>query len=81
MASLQVKILTPQETLFAGEVSSMQIPGFEGRLGVLPQHAPLLGELKSGPISLRSREGEKRMVAESGFFQVKKNEVIVLLDK
>ncbi|MBO7369564.1 MAG: F0F1 ATP synthase subunit epsilon, partial [Campylobacter sp.] len=42
MEKLFLEIVTPEGQVFSGEVKSVQLPGSEGELGVLPRHAALV---------------------------------------
>lgn len=76
---ISLSILTLQEKLFEGEVESLQVPGVDGWLGVLPGHIPLITALKRGKITVR-KEGKDEMVEiERGFLEVRpKSEVVIL---
>jgi F-type H+-transporting ATPase subunit epsilon len=55
-------------------------PGFDGQLGILPMHAPLMTMLKPGELTVR-KDGENMYVAVSGgFMEVLGNKVSVLAD-
>ena len=47
---MQLEILTPEKSVFKGEVNSIQLPGSEGLLGILNHHAPILTSIQSGTI-------------------------------
>ena len=51
---INLEIVTPERQFFYGEVEVVYIPGREGYMGILPGHAPLLSELKTGVISKSS---------------------------
>ena len=55
---LLLEIVTPERLAYSGEVDSVQLPGSEGELGVLPHHAPLIATLGAG--ELRIRKGGDR---------------------
>ena len=74
-------ILTPERSVFAGEVEYCQVPGTEGYLGVLPHHAALVTALQPGTLTLRrSGGGEERWTVTGGFFEVSDNQATVLAD-
>ena len=52
-----VSILTPQESVFEGEVEYVQVPGTEGYLGVLAHHASLVTGLAAGTLTVRKSGG------------------------
>ncbi len=54
---LKLEIVTPEASVFSDEVDSVVLPGFEGEMGVLPMHAPLVTTLQPG--ELRYTKGGK----------------------
>ena len=52
-APLQLAVVSPSGTLFSGPVDSVVIPAWDGLMGVLPGHAPLLALLRPGTASAR----------------------------
>ncbi|MCB0737955.1 MAG: ATP synthase F1 subunit epsilon [Bacteroidetes bacterium] len=76
---MQIEILTPEETLFAGEVTSLKLPGAKGEFQVLNNHAPIISTLTKGTVVCTTKEGEKRFEITSGVAEVMNNKVIVLV--
>ena len=48
-----LEIVSPEKTLFSGEVSSVIVPGTEGSFQILNNHAPIVSTLKNGLIKLK----------------------------
>jgi F-type H+-transporting ATPase subunit epsilon len=82
MAALfHLAILTPEKTVFEGEVEYVQVPGTEGYLGVLAHHAALVTALAQGQLTVRVPGGhETRWPVSGGFFEVSNNRATVLAD-
>ena len=82
MASVfQLAILTPEHTVFDGEVEYVQAPGSEGYFGVLAHHAAMVTALASGELTVRHKGGkEDRWQVAGGFFEVSDNRATVLAD-
>ena len=81
MKELQLKIISPEKTLFQGAVLSVILPGTNGEFGILPDHAPLIASLRKGDISYEIGKGSPEKVAiESGFVEVKKNVVTICVE-
>ncbi len=77
----QLAILTPESTVFEGEVEYVQVPGTEGYLGVLAHHAALVTALASGTLTVRRPGGsESHWTVSGGFFEVSHNRATVLAD-
>ena len=49
---MKLEIITPSSTLFAGEVSLVQLPGIDGLFEILKSHAPLVSALKEGRVKV-----------------------------
>jgi F-type H+-transporting ATPase subunit epsilon len=77
---IHLEIVTPDRKIAEVGVDEVSIPGKEGYLGVLPGHAPLITELKTGPLEYREN-GKKHYVAVHwGFAEVLPDRVIVLAE-
>jgi F-type H+-transporting ATPase subunit epsilon len=77
---IQVEIVTQERTVFSGEVDAVNLPGSEGRLGVLPNHSPLLTTLGYGEVIVRKGGEEEYYAIGGGFAEVQPEKVIVLAD-
>ena len=78
-AEFHLSILTPQESVFEGEVEYVQVPGTEGYLGVLAHHASLVTGLAEGTLTVRKSGGaEEHWRVAGGFFEVGHNKATVL---
>jgi F-type H+-transporting ATPase subunit epsilon len=81
MAAFKLEIVTPEKTVYSGEVSHVQAPGSEGSFGVLVGHVPFLTSLQTGVLSFDEEGGTRRKMAVSGgFAQVAANGVTVLAE-
>ncbi|MGQ0538035.1 MAG: ATP synthase F1 subunit epsilon [Gemmatimonadaceae bacterium] len=75
MASLHVSVISPEKMLFDGEVDSLYAPAFDGEVGILPHHAPMLTLLGKGTLRLGAGGSAGKFAIEGGFLQVADNEV------
>lgn len=74
-------IVSAEEEIFSGLVEFIAVTGSLGDLGIYPGHAPLLTELKPGPVELRKQGGEEEVLYVSGgFIEVQPFKVTVLAD-
>ena len=80
-ATFRLKVVTPDEVFYEGEVTYVQAPGGQGSLGILANHAPLITTINEGALTYRDATGEKQFSIEGGFLEVLKNRVLVLTDK
>lgn len=82
MLTYTLKIVTPNEIVFEGNVEHTMVPAALGYMGILASHAPLVSPITSGKLVFRE-PGEKTttLQVEGGFLEVRKDRVLVLTDK
>ena len=82
MATLQVELVAVERMIWSGEATMVIARTTEGELGVLPGHAPLLGELApGGVVRIRPESGEDLVVAaHGGFLSVTEKGVSILAE-
>ena len=78
---LKVSVISPERVLFEGEVRSVIAPAFDGEVGILSQHAPMMTLLGRGVLRLEGSAGEQRFAVEGGFLQVADDEVRVVTER
>jgi len=79
--SFKLSIVAPERILFEDEVVSLVVPGGEGYLGILSNHAPLISTLKVGEIKFRDKNNKELWMATSGgFIEVSNNKATILAD-
>ena len=78
---MTVEIITPDQNVFKGEASFVSVPGIDGSLGILNNHAPLITTLVQGEILLRKEDGsEEKIDVGGGVLEVLKNKIIILAE-
>ena len=77
---IQLEIVTPERQVYSDTVDSVQVPGSEGELGVLPHHAPLVSTLGVGELRFRKDGNEESFAIVGGFLQVRPDRVVVLAE-
>jgi len=87
-----LEIVSPEKTLFTGDVNSVHVPGTEGSFQILNNHAPIVSTLKNGLIKLKGsfennsenlevyNSNEASLEIQSGVIEMKKNKLIILVD-
>jgi F-type H+-transporting ATPase subunit epsilon len=82
VATLQVELVAVERKIWSGEATMVIARTTEGELGVLPGHAPLLGELAGGGVvTIRTESGEDVVVAaHGGFLSVTERGVSILAE-
>jgi F-type H+-transporting ATPase subunit epsilon len=78
---LSLQIITPERVVFEEEnVESLTVPGAEGELTILPEHAALMTALKPGPVIMRRGGEEIDLALSGGFMEVRDDKIILLAD-
>lgn len=78
---MQLDIISPDKELFSGEVKYVGVPGIDGSLGILNNHAPLITTLATGEVLIRLEDGqEERFPVKGGVLEVMNNKVIILAE-
>jgi F-type H+-transporting ATPase subunit epsilon len=75
---LQLVVVTPETTLIDEPVTGVRFPLFDGSTGVLPGHAPLVGRVGSGELSMTTASGSSQYFVDGGFVQIVDNVVTLL---
>ncbi|MCF8302840.1 MAG: ATP synthase F1 subunit epsilon [Bacteroidales bacterium] len=76
-----LEIITPDEQIFKGNVSLIQLPGVDGKFEILKNHAPLISVLSEGSIKIKDENTQERFFkVKGGVIEVLKNKVLILAD-
>ncbi len=78
---LTVSVISPERVLFEGEASSVVAPAFDGEVGILTDHAPMITALGKGTLRVERGAGSQRFTVEGGFLQVVDNQVRVVTER
>jgi F-type H+-transporting ATPase subunit epsilon len=77
---LKVSVISPEAVLFEGDADSVVAPAYDGEVGILTGHAPLMALLGDGELRLGGGTG-RRFKVSGGFMQVLDNHVRVVTEK
>ena len=78
---MKVEILSPEKSVFEGEASIVSLPGTDGSLGIMNNHAPLITSLKAGVVKLTFENGQNQEIkVNGGTVEVLNNKVIILAE-
>ena len=72
-----VEIISPGQTILKQETNEVIIPSFEGQMGILSNHIPLITFLRPGIITIKA-EGEKKYYVEEGTVEFSNNNLLIL---
>lgn len=81
MSTLQCVVVTPERTELDVQAESVTVPLFDGEIGILRGHSPLVGRLGYGLLRIKVGGLPQNYFVEGGFVQVADNVVSVLTDK
>lgn len=82
MSTIQVDVVSAEESIFSGAAKFVALPGEAGELGILPKHTPLITRIRPGAVRIeRADNGEEEFVfVAGGILEVQPNLVTVLAD-
>jgi F-type H+-transporting ATPase subunit epsilon len=78
---LHVSVISPEASLYEGDATAVVAPAFDGEVGILTGHAPMMTLLGKGELRVESAGGQRTFSIEGGFLQVVKNQVRVVTEK
>ena len=82
MATIQVDVVSAEESIFSGEAKFVALPGEMGELGIYSRHTPLITRIKPGAVRIvRADNGQEEFVfVAGGILEVQPGAVTVLAD-
>ena len=75
---LNIEVITPDQTILKSEATEVTIPSFEGQMGILKNHIPLITFLRPGIISVKQDQIENKFFVEEGTVEFSKNNLLIL---
>lgn len=79
-SQLRLEVITPGGVVFRDDVDYVEAPGIFGYIGILPGHAPLLYQIRSGRLQYRQGETDHFLAVHWGFLEVLDDTVTVLAE-
>src|SRR5919202_4643746 len=77
---IQLEVVTPERRVLSEVVDSVNVPGMNGELGILPGHTPLISQLQTGVLSYVQGGATHRLHVSGGFVEVNQDRVSVLAE-
>ena len=73
-----VEIITPDKLLLKSDTTEVVIPSFEGEMGILKDHIPLITFLRPGIVNIKNSNDEKKYYIEEGVVEFANNNLLIL---
>jgi len=81
VAALQLRVVSPDRIVFEGDASALVAPAWDGQVGILPGHAPMLSLLGAGELNIeRPGGGSDVFHVAGGVMKVDRNIVTLLTE-
>ncbi|WP_439521536.1 F0F1 ATP synthase subunit epsilon [Marivita sp.] len=68
--TMQFDLVSPERSLMSAQVKSVQIPGADGDMTAMPNHAPLITTLRPGVLTVETEKGTEEFVVTGGFAEM-----------
>jgi len=80
--TVQVDVVSAEESIFSGLAEVVVVPGVSGELGIYPRHSPLLTRIKPGSVRLKlpNQTEDTLIYVSGGMLEVQPNVVTILAD-
>ncbi len=79
--TMQFDLVSPERSLASLQAAEVQIPGAEGDMTILPNHAPVLTTLRPGVVKVSGPDGDADYVVTGGFVEISPEGVSVLAEQ
>ena len=79
--AMRVSVLSPEQTVYEGDATSVVAPAWNGQLGILRGHAPLMALLGDGVLRIENGRETLQFRVSGGFLQVVDNVITVLSER
>ncbi len=77
---IRCEVVSQDRIVFQGDVDIVNLPGLEGDMGILPNHAPVLTLLRFGVVALKTKTEEQFFTVAGGVAEVQPDQVTILAD-
>ncbi len=78
---MRVTVISPEASRYDGPADAVVAPAYDGRVGILPRHAPFMTLLGTGVLVVRREGTEHRFTVHGGFLQVVDDTVRVVTER
>ncbi len=77
---MKLEIISMERVLLRDDVDMVVAPAWDGEVGILPNHAPMITMLQPGEVRIRKGGEEQYIFVSGGFLEVRDNRVVILSD-
>jgi F-type H+-transporting ATPase subunit epsilon len=77
---MRVTVISPESAVYDGEADAVIAPAFDGQVGILENHAPMMTVLGTGTLTVRTGDNAKCFHVQGGVLQVVQNNVRILAE-
>lgn len=78
--TMHFELVTPEESAASMEATMVVVPGAEGDMGVLENHAPTVTSLRPGVVSVSGADGETGFFVAGGFAEITNERCVILAE-
>ena len=76
--NFSLEIISPDNTILKSEAIEVTIPSYEGQMGILKEHTPLITFLRPGLIIIKEKDSKKKYFVEEGIVEFSNNILLIL---
>ena len=76
--NFNIEIISPEKSVIKSETNEVTLPAYEGQIGILKDHIPLITFLRPGLISIKQNNDTKTFFVEDGIVEFSNNHLLVL---
>lgn len=78
---MKIEIITPEKTVYQGDIRSMKVPGKKGAFQVLKDHAAIISTLIEGKVTVTDMDGRESVFEiKGGVVEVRQNTITLLAE-
>jgi len=75
-----LKLITPERTIFEGEIQELIVPTVSGEIAILPHHMNLVTQITDGEVTIKANDKNQHIAVTQGFLEVQHDTVSLLAD-
>ncbi len=79
--TMQFDLVSPERSLASFAASEVQVPGSEGEMTVMPEHAPVITTLRPGIVRARGEKGDEEFIVTQGIAEISAASVAIIAEQ